>query len=54
MTAFGIPKTGLFGLIDLVGLDLDSVHILSSMKRALPPEDAFHQVNQLPELVFRT
>lgn len=50
MTAFGIPKTGIFGLIDLVGLDLIP-HILNSMKMALPPEDAFQQVNQLPELV---
>ena len=50
MSAFGIPKTGLFGLMDLVGLDLIP-HILNSMKLALPPEDAFHQVNQLPELV---
>ncbi|MFA5921486.1 MAG: 3-hydroxyacyl-CoA dehydrogenase NAD-binding domain-containing protein [Methylococcaceae bacterium] len=50
MTAFGIPKTGIFGLLDLVGLDLIP-HILNSMKLALPPEDAFQQVNQVPELV---
>ena len=50
MSAFGIPKTGLFGLIDLVGLDLIP-HILNSMKLSLPPEDDFQQVNQLPELV---
>ena len=50
MSAFGIPKTGIFGLIDLVGLDLIP-HILNTMRLALPPEDAFHQVNQLPELV---
>jgi 3-hydroxyacyl-CoA dehydrogenase len=50
MSAFGIPKTGIFGLIDLVGLDLIP-HILDSMKVALPPEDAFQQVNQLPQLV---
>ncbi|MGZ8189823.1 MAG: 3-hydroxyacyl-CoA dehydrogenase NAD-binding domain-containing protein, partial [Methylococcaceae bacterium] len=49
---FGIPKTGIFGLLDLVGLDLIP-HILSSMKQALTPEDAFHQVNHLPELVER-
>ncbi|MDD5580086.1 MAG: 3-hydroxyacyl-CoA dehydrogenase NAD-binding domain-containing protein [Methylobacter sp.] len=47
---FGIPKTGIFGLLDLVGLDLIP-HILSGMKQALPPDDAFHQVNRLPELV---
>jgi 3-hydroxyacyl-CoA dehydrogenase len=47
---FGIPKTGIFGLLDLVGLDLIP-HILKSMKLALTKEDAFHQVSQLPELV---
>ena len=50
MSLFGIPKTGLFGLMDLVGLDLIP-HILSSMAQALPPDDAFHQVKQLPELI---
>jgi len=47
MTLFGIPKTGIFGLLDLVGLDLVPL-ILDSMKRALPPDDAFHEVNRLP------
>ena len=47
---FGIPKTGVFGLLDLVGLDLIP-HILGGMKLALPKEDAFHQVNTLPPLV---
>lgn len=47
---FGIPKTGIFGLLDLVGLDLIP-HVLDSMKLALPKEDAFHQVSTLPELV---
>ncbi|HEY8036205.1 MAG TPA: 3-hydroxyacyl-CoA dehydrogenase NAD-binding domain-containing protein [Methylobacter sp.] len=52
MTVFGIPKTGVFGLLDLVGLDLIP-HILDGMKLALPKDDAFHQVNTLPELVQR-
>jgi 3-hydroxyacyl-CoA dehydrogenase len=47
---FGIPKTGIFGLLDLVGLDLIP-HVLDSMKLALPKNDAFHQVSMLPELV---
>lgn len=47
---FGIPKTGIFGLLDLVGLDLIP-HILGGMKLALPKEDAFHKVSFLPELV---
>jgi len=49
---FGIPKTGIFGLLDLVGLDLIP-HILDGMKLALPRDDAFHQVNTLPPLVQR-
>jgi len=47
---FGIPKTGIFGLLDLVGLDLIP-HVLGGMERALPNEDAFHQVNTFPPLV---
>ena len=45
---FGIPKTGVFGLLDLVGLDLIP-HILESMKQ-LPEQDAFYKINQMPEL----
>ncbi|TLU71766.1 3-hydroxyacyl-CoA dehydrogenase/enoyl-CoA hydratase family protein [Lichenicoccus roseus] len=37
---FGIPKTGVFGLLDLVGLDL-MPHINASMKASLPADDAF-------------
>ncbi|WP_411726598.1 3-hydroxyacyl-CoA dehydrogenase NAD-binding domain-containing protein, partial [Methyloglobulus sp.] len=47
---FGIPKTGVFGLLDLVGLDLIPP-ILKGMKLALPPQDAFHEVNRLPDIV---
>lgn len=42
---FGIPKTGVFGLVDLVGLDL-MPHINSSMAGALPPADPFHAINR--------
>ncbi|MCJ2014697.1 3-hydroxyacyl-CoA dehydrogenase/enoyl-CoA hydratase family protein [Methylobacterium sp. J-076] len=38
---FGIPKTGVFGLVDLVGLDLIP-HTTRSLRAALPAEDAFH------------
>ncbi|QGY06244.1 3-hydroxyacyl-CoA dehydrogenase [Methylobacterium mesophilicum SR1.6/6] len=38
---FGIPKTGVFGLVDLVGLDLIP-HTTKSLRAALPSEDAFH------------
>jgi 3-hydroxyacyl-CoA dehydrogenase len=42
---FGIPKTGVFGLIDLVGLDL-MPHINASLASALPAGDAFHASNR--------
>ncbi|MDB6083568.1 MAG: putative 3-hydroxyacyl-CoA dehydrogenase [Gammaproteobacteria bacterium] len=41
----GIPKTGVFGLIDLVGLDL-MPHINASLAKSLPPSDAFHAANR--------
>jgi 3-hydroxyacyl-CoA dehydrogenase len=50
MTAFGIPKTGIFGLLDLVGLDLIPP-ILQGMDLALPPNDPFHEINRIPELL---
>ncbi|RAI60105.1 3-hydroxyacyl-CoA dehydrogenase/enoyl-CoA hydratase family protein [Roseicella frigidaeris] len=37
---FGIPKTGVFGLLDLVGLDL-MPHVAASMKAALPADDPY-------------
>ena len=49
---FGIPKTGVFGLLDLVGLDLIP-HILKGFDRMLPPDDPFRQINQTPELLTR-
>ena len=39
----GIPKTGLFGLYDLIGLDL-MLDVASSLASALPPGDAFQTV----------
>jgi 3-hydroxyacyl-CoA dehydrogenase len=46
---FGIPKTGIFGLLDLVGLDL-MPHIMQSMEQTLPADDAFHQIKSIPPL----
>ena len=47
---FGIPKTGVFGLLDLVGLDL-MPHINASLGGLLPKTDAFHDtVRDLPLL----
>ena len=39
----GIPKTGLFGLYDLIGLDL-MLDVAASLAMALPPGDAFQTV----------
>ena len=39
----GIPKTGLFGLYDLIGLDL-MLDVATSLAMALPPDDAFQRV----------
>jgi 3-hydroxyacyl-CoA dehydrogenase len=41
----GIPPTGVFGLIDLVGLEL-LPHINASLQAALAPGDAFHAANR--------
>jgi 3-hydroxyacyl-CoA dehydrogenase len=46
----GVPKTGVFGLLDLVGLDL-MPDVSASMAAALPENDAFHSVaRELPLL----
>lgn len=42
---FGVPKTGVFGLSDLVGLDL-MPHVNASMAGALPKTDEFHSINR--------
>jgi 3-hydroxyacyl-CoA dehydrogenase len=42
---FGIPKTGVFGLMDLVGLDL-MPHVTASLAGALAESDAFHVKNR--------
>jgi len=46
----GIPKTGVFGLIDLVGLDL-MPHINASLSATLPKDDPFHVINRPLPLV---
>ncbi|MGH6928677.1 MAG: 3-hydroxyacyl-CoA dehydrogenase family protein, partial [Dongiaceae bacterium] len=48
----GIPKTGVFGLLDLVGLDLVA-HVGRSLVANLPPDDAFQKVRDVPPLVAR-
>ena len=39
----GVPKTGVFGLMDLVGIDLVP-HVTSSMLEHLPSDDPFHDI----------
>jgi 3-hydroxyacyl-CoA dehydrogenase len=51
----GIPKTGVFGLIDLVGLDL-MPHINSSMTALLDKDDPYHAASKplpLIEMMIR-
>ena len=47
---FGIPKTGVFGLLDLVGLDL-MPHVNASLAGALPQGDMFHALYRPVPLV---
>lgn len=49
---FGIPKTGIFGLMDLVGIDLMSM-VLRSLHGALPPSDPMQDYPVEPALLAR-
>lgn len=49
---FGFPKTGVFGLIDLVGLDL-MPHVQGSLKGALHASDPFHATLRDDPLITR-
>jgi 3-hydroxyacyl-CoA dehydrogenase len=40
---FGIPRTGVFGLMDLVGIDLGP-HLVESLMATLPADDAFRKM----------
>ncbi len=48
----GIPKTGVFGLLDLIGIDLMPL-IAKELKKTLPPEDEFLKIYKEPALVDR-
>lgn len=39
----GVPKTGIFGLVDLVGIDL-MPHLQASLTATLPKDDLYHQI----------
>jgi 3-hydroxyacyl-CoA dehydrogenase len=47
----GIPKTGVFGLYDLIGIDLMS-DVAKSLVSILPEDDVFHEVSaEIPVMV---
>ena len=48
----GIPKTGVFGLYDLIGIDLMS-DVLKSFIKELPKDDPFHEVAQEKPLITK-
>ena len=48
----GIPKTGAFGLYDLIGLDL-MADVVRSLRSILPEDDPFHLVGSENELINR-
>ena len=48
----GVPKTGVFGLMDLVGIDLGP-QVNASLRQALPASDAFHDVDRDIPLIGR-
>ena len=49
MNVFKVPKTGVFGLIDVVGLDL-LPSVVSSLLNNLPKDDHYRVVHQTPEI----
>ena len=46
----GIPKTGVFGLYDLIGIDLMS-DVVDSLASTLPEGDAFHAVSSKNDMI---
>lgn len=48
----GVPRTGVFGLMDLVGLDL-MPHVLGSLMGALPKDDDFVKLGEAPALLSK-
>jgi len=49
MNAFKVPKTGVFGLIDVVGLDLIPP-VVKSLLLNIPKSDYYHSVHETPEI----
>lgn len=51
--AFGIPRTGVFGLLDLIGIDLVP-HVWGSLHATLPATDGFQSFNLTRDALFTT
>ena len=51
-TPIGAPKTGVFGLLDMVGIDL-MPHVLENMAKMLPKGDPFHALDRDLPLIGR-
>src|SRR5258708_17517789 len=49
---FGMPRTGIFGLMDLVGLDL-SPQVVASMQRTLAKNDPYLRIYQDRPLIAK-
>ena len=49
MKIFNVPKTGIFGLIDVVGLDLIPA-VVNSLLKNIPKDDYYKKVQQTPEI----
>jgi len=47
---FGIPKTGIFGMLDLIGMDL-MPHVLNNFQQALKPDDRLHAITDVPQIL---
>ena len=49
---FGVPSTGIFGLMDLVGIDI-TPHVAKSLFLTLPPDDAYRAVYRDEPIIAR-
>jgi 3-hydroxyacyl-CoA dehydrogenase len=50
--AIGAPKSGVFGLLDMTGIDL-MPHVLASMTAALAEDDPFHDIRSEPAFIAK-
>lgn len=52
MQVAGLPSTGLYGLVDLIGLDI-MYHVGKNLDKNLPSDDIGHQYNAFPTQVAK-